>query len=154
MNKMCLYILAVLFLNNSCKKKEVSAENNCPEIETSLATDEIKILSLATDRVLKDGETAVFTVSGEYLLTTKDSAEVSIGFNNYYSPISYTMLPGVSKVIAKGAGVFEFTVEAMVKNWGTSGNFNCYVILSPYPEAKGLWSPYEYDTYTLLPKSE
>jgi hypothetical protein len=147
-----LCMLAVVLLSVSCKKDTSTAESEISDKEVSTQKNVIKILSVVADRELVDGDTAVFAVAGEYSLVTKDSAQVLLGFNNFDSPIYNTLLPGVSKLVTKGSGTFKFTVSAVVKNWGTSANFVCYVNLSPYPESKGAWTPYANDTYTLLPK--
>jgi len=150
--KIYFYLLASALICSSCKKSTNSVETEPSDAEENIVKDNVKILSVIANGKLINGDSAVFVILGEYTLVSHDSAEVLIGFNNGEQNAVYNMHPDAEQIIIKGSGSFEFTVKTVVKDWGTAGSFRCYANISPYPDAKGMWSPYSSDNFILIEK--
>lgn len=143
MKKFTLFLTALVFAVylSSCKKKE-------KEDATPSVSDKIEITNVEHTGTLEDGELVNFKISGTYVLNTLDSANISLGFNNWSNPDSYIMIDEI--VIYKGSGTFSFDKDATVKDWGNEAAFNAYVNIGKITTS--MYFPTANDYHTIIAK--
>ncbi|UCE41330.1 MAG: hypothetical protein JSV17_18175 [Candidatus Aminicenantes bacterium] len=123
--------LAVLLILFGCKGKNPTG----PEEQS----DSISINSVTPNSGLTPGIITAFVVNVEYVLASKDTGELNIGFNTDIVG-SYTLLTAAKALVSKGSGAHQFNVTIVTKDWGAAGDFSVYVNLSESPHEPS-WTP-------------
>ncbi|MFC2168470.1 hypothetical protein ACFLRW_05740 [Acidobacteriota bacterium] len=109
--------------------------------------DSITIKSVAPDSGLTPGIVTQFIVTIEYVLDSKDSGEVNVGFNTAEVG-RYAMISTAKSLVGKGSGEHQFDVTVVTRDWGGSGDFKVYVNLSENPHGPS-WTPLATDIRVL-----
>jgi hypothetical protein len=101
--------------------------------------DYIRIINVTPNNNLIDGMKQQFSITVEYLLSTREEAIIYIGFNSY-KPDRYQLVnvvpANLGLIVKKGRGVYTFNVTGLSKNWFSNGKFGAYANISPYPHGK------------------
>ena len=113
--------------------------------------DKIWIRGMTPTTGFADGDTVDFTFQIEYLLASKDSGEIDVGFNNYTSPGMDALVDSGTRFVAKGSGFDTIHARGVVKDWGTQGPFRGYANLSAHPHGTN-WIPMANAYFVLIPK--
>jgi hypothetical protein len=111
----------------------------------STNADFIRIISVFPNSNLTEGIEQQFTVTVEYVLSSREQAVLYIGFNYLQQKWYHLVYATPSRanrglVVGKGRGIHTFNVTAKPKNWHSSPNFGVYANLSPYPHGEN-WYP-------------
>jgi len=114
--------------------------------------DRIKVMEVKYEGDLQDSTLTNFEVVVRYLLDSQESATMMIGFNNGGKVSQMSMLDDAIKIVQKGEGEVVLTVQSMVKDWGSKGDFLVHVNLSEDPLPKGRWQPLAGDRFVLIPE--
>ncbi len=135
--KMLISIILILslFMFTNC---EIGNDSNEPVTLTS--NDAINIISVSPNTGLKEGVPTQFIVRVSYALVSLETGELEIGFNNSSSVSLFHMISSADKLVGKGTGEHTFDVTTSPKNWSSTGSFEVYVNLSPYPNGSS-WIP-------------
>ena len=80
--------------------------------------DTITIESISPNSGLTDSALTEFTVLVSYTLTSTDSGELDIGFNNGDDINTFYHVSGATHLVEGVSGEWEFNVSAMTKDWG------------------------------------
>ena len=113
--------------------------------------DKIWIRDMTPITGLADGDTVDFTFRIEYLLVSKDSGEINVGFNNFTSPNVDALVDSGIRIVPKGSGFDTIHAKGVVKDWGTRSAFTGYANLSAHPHGTN-WNPMANAYFVLIPK--
>ena len=120
------------------------------DLQSHTNKDRIKVMQVKYEGELQDGKESSMEITVRYLLTSRDSATMMIGFNNGGAINSMRMMDEKYKIVEKGEGEVTFNLTTTVKSWGSEGDFKLYVNLSENPLPTGRFQPMVGDYYILI----
>lgn len=77
-----------------------------------------------------------FAVTVAYTLDSVANGEINVGFNTTSAAL-YTLVL-TDSTISRGSGQKRYTAIATPRDWGSSGTFGVYVVLSVFPHTEPL----------------